>query len=1093
MYRTQLMSLILLMTSITQVVAASSDVLEKEVSINLLNQPMQQVLKSLEAVAEIRFMYSPNQVNIDEVVSVQVQKRKLRFVLEELFSPRNIRFRVHEGTNTITLNKEAERNDRIPEKKLPKEENRQRVNGKVTDATNGSPMAGVNIIVKGTTQGTTSDAEGAYSLEVQPEDVLIFSFIGFQPIEIQVGNQTSIDVQLTEDIQSLKEVVVNAGYYKVKEREQTGNIAKLEAGEIEKQPVNNPFQALQGRMAGVYIQQESGVPGGAFNIQIRGQNSLRNVFNNNGNRPLYVVDGVPIIADPPGSSASASIIDGGNPLSTINPADIESIEILKDADATAIYGSRGANGVVLITTKRSGTSQTELTAKYSEGWGNVGARIDLLTTAQYLEMRREAFANDGMIPGTLAADHDLLTWDTTRYTDWQRELLGGTARMTNAQLSLAGGTSQTRFLIGGAYLRESTVFPGSFANRKLSGNFKINHESTNKKWKIDFSTYYAADNNDLPRIDLTPAALSLAPHAPALYSESGELNWENGTWRNPLAFTRQPFESKASTLLSNTIISYKILPSLELRTNIGYTQIRWDEFSGQPKDSFDPNAAAISSATFGNRNLQTWITEPTIEYKKVVNRGSWTALIGTTFQSNTGSNLNLTASGFSSDALLRNPQAASTILIQSSAKNEYRYSAVFGRFNYTHNEKYLINLTGRRDASSRFGPGNQSANFGAVGAAWIFSAEPWMNTTWLSFGKLRTSYGITGSDQIADYGYIDLWTSAPFTYDGSVGLIPQNLANPDFAWEESKKWELALETSWLKDRLNLNVSYYHHRSGNQLVGVPVPATTGFSNVQANLAAEVRNSGWEMVMTSTNWKRKDFSWTMGANITIPQNELVSFPDLKSSAFAFDYIVGKPLTVVQAFEHQGVNPETGLFQHRDVNGDGQLTPEQDLLGNKSVAQRFFGGIQNTWSWRGWSMDVFVQFVNQTGRNYLNYFYDRPGAAVNQPVWVMDRWQKPGDQATVQQFTQGVGPAAEANLFNNFSDNRVDNASFVRLKNISLRWQVPTTWTQKAGLRSASLFAQGQNLITFTNYKGLDPESQSNSLPPIRMITIGGQLTF
>jgi TonB-dependent starch-binding outer membrane protein SusC len=1073
--------------------ARPAGVLEKEISLSIVDQPMQTALKNIEQVADIRFMYSPDQVNMEEVISVQARKKKLRDILEELFAPRSIRYRLHEGSNTITLNKESENKKEIPDNKTKPKQSEHTVKGKVIDVSNGTPMAGVNIIVKGTAQGTTTDANGLYTLEAPADAILVFSFIGFQSVEINVGNQTQIDVSLTEDIQGLKEVVVNAGYYKVKEREQTGNIAKLSSDEIAKQPVNNPLQALQGRLAGVYIQQQSGVPGGAFNIQIRGQNSLRNSLDNNGNRPLYIIDGVPFNATPLGSSASANIIDGGNPLSTINPTDIESIEILKDADATAIYGSRGANGVVLITTKRGKAGKTEFTTNYYEGWGTTGRKLDLLNTQQYLTMRNEAFANDQVAPGTYYADHDILTWDPKRYTDWQKELLGGTARMTNAQLSVSGGSEQTKFLVAGGYLRETTVFPSEFANRKYSANFKINHRSLNNKWNIDFSSYYLSDKNTLPYIDLTRAALALPPNAPALLSPDGNLNWENSTWRNPLAFTRQQFETTSTNLLSNTIVSYKILPTLEAKVNIGYSSLRVDEFSAQPKNSFDPNLTAISSATYSDKKIQTWITEPTLEYARPIGQGTLTALVGATFQGSDTDSKDIGATGFPSDALLRNPQAASVVTVQSVSQSQYRYSAAFGRINYNWRSKYLVNLTGRRDASSRFGPGRQFANFGAIGAAWIFTEEPWLKNNTLTFGKLRSSFGTTGSDQIADYGYADLWTTTTYGYNGSGGLYPMNLANPNYAWEENRKWEVALETGFWNDKLNVSISYYHHRSGNQLVGVPLPGITGFSSVQANLPAEVQNTGLEVVVSATPIEHSNFSWRMTFNVTLPHNKLIQFPDIKSSSFAYDYIVGKPLTVQPSFHYTGVNPETGLYQHQDVNNDGALTFEDDLLGNKSLAQDYFGGFQNTFRYKGLSLDIMIQFVNQTGRNYLTYFYDRPGAATNQPAWVMNRWQKPGDNVPVQQFTQGFGDAFTANLYNNYSDNRFGDASFLRLKNVSLSYQFPKEMLKKIRMQQARLYVQGQNLATITNYQGLDPENQSGTLPPLRMITIGASLTF
>lgn len=1088
--RLYLTGLLTLLTSISAV-AHTASVLEKEVSMTIVNQPLRQVLKDLEAAANIHFMYSPDQVNIEEVISLQVQQRKLRYVLEELFEPRNIHFRVHEQSNTITLNKETTRT--TPEKKgSPEEDQQQLVTGTVTDVAS-APMAGVNIIVKGTTQGTTSDAKGTFIIDAQPEDILVFSFIGYHTHEVRVGSQTTIDVQLTEDIQSLKEVTINAGYYKIKAQEQTGNIAKLAANEIEKQPVNNPLQALQGRMAGVYIQQQSGVPGGAFTIQIRGQNSLRNSVTNNGNRPLYIIDGVPFNSTPLGSSSSATIIDGGNPLSSINPADIESIEILKDADATAIYGSRGANGVVLITTKRSKSGRTEVTTNYYEGWGTPSQKLDLLNTEQYLTMRKEAFENDQVTPGTYYPDHDLLTWDQNRYTDWQDVLLGGTARMTNAQLSLSGGSGQTSFMIAGGFLKESTVFPGDFANRKYSSNFKINHKSPDNKMNLDFSAYFLADNNDLPTQDLTREALRLAPNAPELFVPDGNLNWENSTWENPLAYTRRHFESKTTNLLSNTTISYKILPNLEAKANLGYSNIRMDEYAGRPKSSLDPASTVQSTATFVDRKIQTWITEPTLEYTAPISDGTLTALMGTTFQGSEQASTDLSATGFASDALMRNPQAASTLTLRSVTQSEYRYNALFARINYNWKGKYLVNLTGRRDASSRFGPGKQFANFGAIGAAWVFTEEPWLKNKTLTFGKIRGSIGTTGSDQIADYGYVDLWTSTSYGYDGLGGLYPINLANPNYAWEQSRKWEVALEAGFWNDKLNTSVSYYHHLSGNQLVGVPLPGITGFSSVQANLPAEVRNTGVEIVVSATPWKRGDAEWTISANITFPENKLLTFPNIENSSFAYDYIVGKPLSVQPSYQYLGVDPETGTYQHLDVNNDGVVTFEEDRLGNKSLEQIFYGGFQNTLQYKGLSLDVMIQFVKQTGRNYLAYFSDRPGTARNQPSWVMDRWQNPGDIAPIQQFTQGFGTAYRAAQRDSQSDNDLRDASFIRVQNVSLAYTLPSPWLKSVLLDQARIYVRCQNLATFTNYQGLDPETQNARLPVLRMFTAGLTLTF
>ncbi len=1094
LYPTRLVVVFILLLTAMRVFATEEQLLERQISIAVNNETIDKVLMKIEKVANVKFMYSTNEVDIRERISINVKNERLRKVLERLLSPRKITYKVHEQLNTITLKRESIQDLEV-EGKVELEinpTNRWELIGTVTDAGTKLSLPGVNVLVKGTTNGTTTDANGSFSISAEKNDILTFSFIGFKPVEVLISDQVNLQIEMSEDITGLKEVIINAGYWKIKEKEQTGNIARIDADEIALQPSNNVLQSMQGKMAGVFITQQSGVPGGSFNIQIRGQNSLRNSVANNGNRPLYIIDGVPFASTPLGTPESGAIIDGGNPLSTINPADIESIEILKDADATAIYGSRGANGVVLVTTRKGKVGKTQFNANLYQGTGTVNSKMDLLNTQQYLTMRNEAFTNDQVTPGTYYTDYDVLSWDQTSFTDWQEKLIGGTSHITNAQMSASGGSASTQFLLGAGYFRETTVFPGDFSNQKISANVKLNHSSNDNRFNLGFSSYYLIDNNALPRVDLTLKALTLAPNAPELYQPDGTLNWENSSWTNPLAYLKQELDARTTNLVSNVNVGYRIAKGLEAKMNLGYTEIRYNEFTSQPRASFDPAFGIPSAATFAAKHSSTWIVEPQLEYKIELGKGTLVALAGSTWQ---GSGLEedaVSATGFASDELLRNRQAASAITILSVNDAQYHYLAMFSRLNYNWKGKYIINLTGRRDGSSRFGPGNQFGNFGAIGAAWIFTEEEFLKSNVVSFGKLRVSYGSTGSDQIGDYGFRDLWTTTPYPYDGRIGLNPSNLSNPNYGWEVNKKWESGLDLGFAQEKVNLSVSYYHNQSSNQLVGVPLSAVTGFSSVQANFPAVVVNSGLELVLTSTNMSRKNFTWTTSANVTFPHNELKSFPDLKNSSFAFDYIEGKPLSVSPSFHYLGVDPQTGLYQHQDVDEDQQFTA-LDLRGVKSLQQDYYGGFQNTFTWNGLSADVFIQFVKQVGRNYLNYFSSRPGLDSNQPAWVLDRWQNPGDEKSIQQFTQGFGDPWVANQVDALSDNRFSDASFIRLRSVSLSYTMPSSWISKAGFQMMKVSLQGQNLWTLTNYQGLDSETQSGSLPPLKRWTMGLNITF
>jgi len=971
----------------------------------------------------------------------------------------------------------------------------QEVSGIVSDPA-GTPLPGVTVVVKGKNQGTTTDINGRYSLTIGPEEILVFSFIGFKTLEEPVNGRGDVWVEMEEDVNALQEVVINAGYYNTTERERTGNISRVSAEEIERQPVINPLAAMQGRMSGVHITQTTGVPGGGFDIQIRGRNSLRA----DGNDPLYIVDGVPYSSQTLGSNQVSGLILpglGSSPLNNINPLDIASIEVLKDADATAIYGSRGANGVVLITTKRGKKGKVSLDINANIGFGKVTRTMDLMNTEQYLEMRREAFANDGFDELPANAYDINGTWDANRNTDWQEVLIGGTAETSDVQASLSGGNEQTQFLISGTYHKESTVFPGNYGYTRGALNSNINHRSTDDKFSISFSTIYSSDENDQIANDLTRESQLLPPNAPELYSEDGSLNWENSTWNNPLRLLEESFVSNSNSLLANTVLSYKVFSNLEIKSNFGFTRVGVKETRTAPSTVFNPAFGLGSdySSLFHNiSSNNSWIAEPQISWKPALNRNnSFNFLIGATFQKQNLEQLVQFANGFSSNNLITNLSAASRISILSNNKIEYAYQAVFGRINYNHHQKYIVNLTGRRDGSSRFGPENKFANFGAIGAAWIFSEEKFIQETlpFLSLGKIRTSYGLTGSDQIGDYQFLNTYSSGSQLYSGLTGLRPNRLFNPDFGWEKNLKFEAGLELGFVKDKIFLSTSYFQNRSSNQLVGIPLPGTTGFSSVQSNLDATVENTGLEISLRTVNFQNSTFYWNTNLNFTIPNNKLVSFPGIEGSTFVNQYIIGEPLDIRKVYNYTGIDPQTGVYQFEDVNDDGVISAPGDLQSFVRTSPEFFGGIANNLSYKNFELDFLFQFVRQKGLNYI-FSGPRPGTRNNQPVAVLDRWQQTGDNASLQRYSNGTNRDAvnAYNLFRN-SNGSLSDASFIRLKNISLTYKIPSFLGESV---SGSIYLRGQNLLTFTNYQGADPENGGTSrLPPLKILTTGLQISF
>lgn len=977
--------------------------------------------------------------------------------------------------------------------KTPKQ-NLIQINGKVTDTT-GQSIFGVVVLVKGTNNATVTEIDGSFNIKANETDSLIFSLLGFVTQTIPINGRKEINVQLLEDITQLDVVTLNAGYYTVKERESTGSIVKVTEKEIELQPISNPIAALQGRVSGVEIVQTSGVSGATFDIKIRGQNSIRR----DGNNPLYIIDGVPYSASSMGELQTSIIIPGDiSPLNDINPTDIASIEVLKDADATAIYGSRGANGVVLITTKKGNYGATKVQFNISSGLGTVSNTLDLLNTPEYLAMRREAYANDGIDPIPFNAYDINGTWDENRDTDWQKVLFGKTTYLTNFQGSISGGNKQIQFLLSGNAHKQTSVFPGDFKNNKLSALVNFNHKSKNDKLSLQFSTTYTSNQNNLPGDGLLVlTALTLAPNAPELYNADGTLNWENSTWSNPLSRFEGVYDANSSALLSNFSLNYNLLKNLKFTTNFGFTENHLKEINTVPSTIYDPAYGIGSESSYAVHNASqrnSWIVEPQLHWEHDFKFTKISALVGLSFQDQKDSRISQFAFGFSNNNFIENISAASTLFPITDIDEQYRYQAVFGRININHKQKYIVNFTGRRDGSSRFGTNKRFSNFGAIGAAWIFSKETVFkdNVPFINFGKLKASYGTSGNDQIGNYQYLDTYSFGSNQYQNTIGLYPTRLFNPDYSWESNKKLEISMELSLLNDRIFVSTNFYRNQSANQLVGIPLPGTTGFSSINANLNATVENSGWEFELNTINVKTDHFKWSTSFNISFPKNELLAFPNLEGSTYANQLVIGEPLNIVKVYQLNGVNSETGFYEFEDFNGDGNISSPDDQQVIKDLNPKYFGGISNSLSYKKFSLDILFQFTKQLGYNFWTTGGVLPGAMANQPNLVLDRWQSEGDQTDIQQFTTGLNPEG-FQAFQNYqrSDAGITNASFLRLKTLSLSYQLSKR--EDLGL-GCDIFIRGQNLWTLTNYVGLDPETRnSQTLPLLRYITLGTQITF
>jgi TonB-linked SusC/RagA family outer membrane protein len=869
-------------------------------------------------------------------------------------------------------------------------------------------------------------------------------------------------------------------YGQTTKRLNTGSVGKVTAAEIARQPVANPIAAMQGRIPGVEITQQNGRTGANFNVLIRGRNSITN-----GNEPLYLIDGVPWLSTSLSKVAGPS--GSQSPFNSLNPQDIQSIEILKDADATAIYGSRGANGVILITTKKGSIGKTIVDLNAYTGVSKVAHTMPLMNTEQYLEMRKEALTNDGINP-TEANAPDVLLYDQLRYTDWTKLLIGNTAKFTDIQTALSGGNINTQFRLAGGYRRETNVYLGNFANKRGNGQLNLTHRSEDKKLRASLTLNYSNDNNLLPSSDLMSGIYS-APNL-KIYEEDGSFAWnENGSANrnNPIAQTLQTTQTITDNLVGNLNLEYAIARNFQARINAGYTFIQMDETQIYPLNSFIPSATRTSGQSqFANSQLRSWIVEPQISYNRSFDKHKIDILVGVSWQKekNTGTSIN--ASNYSNESLLHTTSGAGRITT-SETYSQYKYQSAFGRINYQYNGRYLLNLTARRDGSSRFGPGRQFANFGAIGAAWIFSEENWLKQgfSFVSFGKIRGSFGLTGNDKIGDYQFMNIYGSAKYPYDGISGLIAQRLFNPNYGWESNRKLELALELGFLEDRILISGGWFRNRSGNQLLQYTLPSQTGFSSITRNLPARIENRGLEFEINTINIVRNDYKWNTSFNLTLFSNELLEFPNLENSSYAAKYSIGEPLNIAKVYPYNGVNVESGLW-------------EVDLPFGRNVAMaldpKFYGGLDNSFIYKNFQIDIFFQFVKKHGYNYLYSLPSVPGASnTNMPAKLLERWQEQGNVSQTQKFTTG---GAGATAWSNYrmSEGAFTDASFLRLKNVRLNYKLPKKMISKFALQNLNLYMQAQNLLTITSYKGNDPEVISlGVLPPLRSFSIGINLTY
>lgn len=1017
--------------------------------------------------------------NASKRINADFRNASIDLVMKEIIKGNDLDYDIEEKTVVI---KPRERTfiDRLIERFQTID-----VRGKVVDEA-GNGLPGASIKVKGLSKQTTTDANGEFTLSGVADDaVILISYIGFQGKEVKVAKELGsikLDV-LTNPLDQVKII----GYGTTTQRLSTGNVGKITSETIAQQPVTNALSAMAGRISGVEVI-SNGRPGQGISVKIRGRNSI--VAKNN---PLYIVDGVPFMTEGTGSELTNSLITI-SPLNVISPNDIESISVLKDADATSIYGSRAANGVILITTKKGREGKTNYEFKVDRGFNTASRLGQLLSTAQYLQLRKDAFANSGITP-TAASAPDLMTWDQNLDNKWQDWYIDKTADMWNASLSVSGGNQQVSYLISGNFHQEGSITSSSDKYRRSNLHVNLGHTSKDNRLNIQFSSIFGADYNYQQSVVSFGSVVNAIPNYP-IYDAAGNFNWLNGL-TNLIASSQGYNKINADNLNLGLNARYKIVGNLEFIANLGYGRNQNEAMRPMPKTFWDPSWGIGSVNNFGNETIRTSLAEPQLSYSTNFAKGKLSALVGSTIQERESSTRRATVMDFVNDLLIESPTAG-TIAGYDGNTIQYKYLSFFGRLSYNWQDKYLINGTLRRDGSSRFGTGNKFGNFGSVGVAWLFGNEQLIknNLKWLSHGKLRGSYGTTGSDGIGDYAYLSLY-SIGTAYGTTQSISPLQIGNTAFQWEATKKLEASLELGLFDDRFLFMGTWYRNRSNNQLVTYPLPATTGFTGYISNLPATVENRGWEFELTSNNINREDFTWNTSINLTLPKNRLVDFPNIALTSYANTYVIGQSLNSYLGYKFDKIDPLTGLAQFIDLNNNAAVSANSMYNGQNgdktyigTTDAQWFGGINNSLSWKGLKLDVFFQYSKQKGYNlyYSQNGFGSFGQLQNGWVEYLDYWKSPSSPGTLPK------PFASFNTtLSQFSqsDRGFSDASFLRLKTLALSYQFKIR-----GIQRLEIYAQGQNLWTLTKYMGYDPErsaGSSISLPTMKSITFGLKTTL
>lgn len=1136
-FRIMRISLFLLFVCVCQLMAEEAGAQNAKIRISRNELTIKQLVKEIEAQTDYLVVFRDQDVDVNRTVSFQRKSAKVSDYLDQVSESTGIGYQF--DNNYITL---------VQEKQLVTQD-KKRISGKIVDST-GEPVIGANIVEKGTTNGTITDLDGNFTLEVSPKSTLLVSYIGYAPQEVAVGNQLNIQIKLHEDTEMLDEVVV-VGYGTQKKSDVTTAVASVSSENLKNRAAVNFGEAMAGQVPGVLIQQTNGAPGGeGLTIKVRGTGSITQ-----SNDPLYVVDGYPM---------------EGGAFRLLNSSDIESIQVLKDASSTAIYGSRGANGVVIITTKKGQVGKPTVQLNAHVGFQQREKKIEMMNRDQYVQWfidgRNQAWLDAKVIssdpdqsPHTIndpnsrralysgASSQYMIPDGTGSYkynfldpasvaqmpdNDWQ-DLLYRNALTQQYELSVNGGSENTRYTFSGSYTNQDGIVRNTDYERY---NFRTNVSSKivdRLNVGMSLMAYYAngteqANGKDSPVM----YALNLPPIYP-LYNEDGTYgsmvrNPEilAGDVANPIGIAEQVMNKrKRHGWLGTIFAEWEIIKNLKYRISIngGIQDNIQKKFEPSYVD-FDSSKAPRPAKGINERwTDRDWVIENTLNYSfTLANKHSFNALLGYTTQSHSYEHMKGEARGYANDNITT--LNAGTMYALTSDESEYSMISYLGRINYVYDNRYMLTTTLRSDGSSRFGRNKKWGTFPSVSLGWRISQEKFMQEIEpITDLKIRASFGISGNNRIGNYSAIGLLSTGFYPTGDAVQntVNPNTMPNDDLGWERTRQYNVGFELGLFDNRIRLEGDFYDSRSIDLLLNVPIPTITGYSNQMQNIG-KVQNKGMEFTLNTKNFTGRDFTWSSNFNISFNKNKVLEvgvdgrpiYGSAPNANNAFITKPGYPIASFYGYKYMGVfqseeelakyphlsNDKVGDGRYEDVNKDGKLDQnDKTILGDNNPL--FTAGFSNSFRYKNFALDL--QFTGSYGAEVFSFYKRMCGiyhGDRNGLIEQMGRWQskdQPGDGIHFRPTRTPSGWQRDP------SSAWVQDASYLRLRNLTFGYDFDQKILDKIKMKGLRLYVTGQNLFTITNYVGYDPETSSESglsqggdylgYPAARSFIIGANITF